>query len=61
MIVGVKQHDILTYRIAICSIVLGAIFDKKLDPSLRTGQFERMRRVDDENELFSFNITLVKS
>ena len=36
MIVGVKQHDILTYRIA----RLGAIFDAKLCPSLRAGQYD---------------------
>ena len=33
---------------SICSIVLGAIFETKLGSSLRAGQYERMRRVDDE-------------
>ena len=32
----------------ICSIVLGAIVDKKLSPSLRAGQYERMQRVDND-------------
>jgi len=35
---------------SIRSIVLGAIFDSKLGPSLCAGQYERMRRVDDEND-----------
>ena len=38
----------LSHR-SICSIVLGAIFDTKLGPRLRAGQYERIRRVDDEN------------
>ena len=45
----------------ICPIVLGATFEEKLGPSLHAHQFERMRRVDDENELFWFNVTFVKS
>ena len=49
LIVGVKQHDILDLlHRSICSIVLGAIFDTKLGPSLRAGQYERMRRDDDK-------------
>ena len=49
IVVGVKQHDILDLlHRSICSIVLGAIFDTKLGPSLRAGQYERMRRDDDK-------------
>ena len=43
---------------SICSIALGAIFETELGLSLG---YERMPCVDDENELFSFNVTFVKS
>ena len=43
---------------SICSIALSAIFETELGLSLG---YERMPCVDDENELFSFNVTFVKS
>ena len=49
MIVGVKEHDILTYCMArSVQLFWAPFFGTKLGPSLRAGQYERIRRVDDE-------------
>ena len=43
----------------VCSIVLGTIFDTKLGPSLRASQYERMQRVDDENDEMALQLAQV--
>ena len=57
MIVGVKQHDILTYRIARSIQLFWVPF---LAQSLVL-VFAQVNLKEYENELFSFNVSFVKS
>ena len=56
---GIKTYDILTCCIASLFHFFGTIFDTRLGPSLRAGQDERMRRVDDENDEMALQLAQV--